>query len=40
VACESPDADLALGRMDDRVFVMKIQHDDCPVIAYHQRNHS
>jgi len=26
--------------MGDRVFVMEIQHDDCPVLAYHQRNHS
>jgi hypothetical protein len=40
VACESCDADLALGRMGDRVFVMEIQHDDCPVLAYHQRDHS
>ena len=40
VACESCDADLALGRMGDRVFVMEIQDDDCPVLAYHQRNHS
>jgi hypothetical protein len=41
VACESCDADLALRRMGDRVFVMEIQHDDdCPVLAYHQRNHS
>src|SRR6478609_9942833 len=40
VACESCDADLALGRMGDRVFVMEIQHDACPVLAYHQRNHS
>jgi hypothetical protein len=40
VACESCDADLALRRMGDRVFVMEIQHDDCPVLAYRQRNHS
>jgi len=26
--------------MGDRVVVMEIQHDDCLVLAYHQRNHS